>query len=161
MTQKKDLENVINTKIKPLIDSSMQKYMGVTIKEFSVDISDKLKRTPLLDFNINTSLPFKKAKSLFKRDYIKRLLDINQGNISEVAKISGIDRRSVHRFTKDIKKDIVKLRKEIRAYETGNIVTSMIEGSLDTLKGIISADKLNNVYKNVNILSKDILSEVK
>ena len=161
MTQKEDLEKVIHEKIKPLIDSSMQKFMGVTIKEFSTDISDKLKRTPLLDFKINTLMPFKKAKSLFKRDYIKKLLEISQGSIADAARISGIDRRSVHRFTKNIKKDIAKLRKEIKtSYKTGTVISSMIEDSLDTLKGVIKPDKLDNVYRNVTTISKDILKEL-
>jgi len=161
MTKKEDLEKVITEKIKPLIDTSMQKFMGVTIKELSTDISDKLKRTPLLDFKIKTSLPFKKAKNLFKKDYIKKLLEISQGSIADVAKISGIDRRSVHRFTKDIKKDINKLRKELKtAYKTGTVISSMIEESLGTLKGIIKPDKLDNVYRNVTTISKDILKEL-
>ena len=69
MPEKTDLERVIQDKVKPLIDSSMQKFLGITIKELSTDISDRLKRTPLLDFKIDTSMLFKKAKKLFKKEY--------------------------------------------------------------------------------------------
>lgn len=156
-----DLEKVISEKIRPIIDTSMQKFMGVTIKELSTDISHKLKRTPLLDFKINTSLPFKKAKNLFKKDYIKKLLEMSQGSIADVARISGVDRRSIHRFTKDIKKDINKLRKGIKqSYKTGTVINSMIEESLGTLKDVIKPEKLDNVYKNVTAISKDILREL-
>lgn len=154
-----DLEKVISEKIRPIIDTSMQKFMGVTIKELSTDISHKLKRTPLLDFKINTSLPFKKAKKLFKKDYIKKLLEMSQGSIADVARISGVDRRSIHRFTKDIKKDINKLRKGIKqSYKP--VINSMIEESLGTLKDVIKPEKLDNVYKNVTAISKDILREL-
>src|SRR3989338_9338473 len=90
MPEKTDLEKVITEKVKPLIDSSMQKFLGITIKELSTDISDRLKRTPLLDFKIDTGMPFKKAKKLFKKEYVRKLLQLKQGNISDVARIAAI-----------------------------------------------------------------------
>ena len=106
MDSNKDLERVIQDKVKPIIDTSMQKFLGISIKELSADISDRLKRTPLLDFKIDTSVPFKKAKQLFKEEYIKKLLQLKQGNISDVAKLANIDRRSIHRFAKNLKKEL-------------------------------------------------------
>ena len=161
MPEKTDLEKVITEKVKPLIDSSMHKFLGITIKELSADISDKLKRTPLLDFKVDTSLPFKKAKKLFKREYIKKLLQLKQGSISDVAKIAAIDRRSIHRFAKSIKPDIEKFRKDLKPlYTKETAVSSIIEESLDTFKDTITPKKLEKVYKNVETISKDILKEL-
>jgi len=161
MPEKTDLERVIQDKVKPLIDSSMQKFLGITIKELSTDISDRLKRTPLLDFKIDTGMPFKKAKKLFKKEYVRKLLQLKQGNISDVARIAAIDRRSIHRFAKDLKKEVQKIRKEItNLYSKETAVKSIIEESLDTFKGTITPKKLENAYKNVSTISKDILKEL-
>jgi len=161
MIKKEDLEKVISEKIEPLIDSSMHKFMGVTIKEISADISDKLKRTPLLDYRIVTSLPFKKAKKLFRKEYIKRLLQLNQGNISDAARISGIDRRSIHRVTQSIKKDVRGMRRELKeSYKIDSVITSMIQESLHSFEEAIQPKKLDNMYRNVTNLSKDILKEI-
>ena len=161
MPEKTDLERVIQDKVKPLIDSSMQKFLGITIKELSTDISDRLKRTPLLDFKIDTSMPFKKAKKLFKKEYVRKLLQLKQGNISDVARIAAIDRRSIHRFAKDLKREVQKIRKEItNLYSKETAVKSIIEESLDTFKDTITPKKLEKAYKNVSTISKDILKEL-
>lgn len=163
MPEKTDLERVIKDKVEPLIDSSMQKFLGVTIKELSTDISDRLKRTPLLDFKIDTTVPFKKAKKLFKKEYVRKLLQLKQGNISDVARIAAIDRRSIHRFAKDLKKEVQKIRKEITIttlYSKETAVKSIIEESLDTFKDTITPEKLEKAYKNVSTISKDILKEL-
>ena len=161
MPEKTDLERVIQDKVKPLIDSSMQKFLGITIKELSTDISDRLKRTPLLDFKIDTSMLFKKAKKLFKKEYVRKLLQLKQGNISDVARIAAIDRRSIHRFAKDLKREVQKIRKEItNLYSKETAVKSIIEESLDTFKDTITPKKLEKAYKNVSTISKDILKEL-
>ena len=161
MPEKTDLERVIKDKIEPLIDSSMQKFLGVTIKELSTDISDRLKRTPLLDFKIDTSMPFKKAKKLFKKGYVRKLLQLKQGNISDVARIAAIDRRSIHRFAKDLKKEVQNIRKAITTlYSKETAVKSIIDESLDSFKDTITPQKLEKAYKNISTISKDILKEL-
>jgi len=161
MPEKTDLERVVNEKIKPIIDSSMQKFLGITIKELSADISDKLKRTPLIDFKADTSMPFKKAKKLFKREYIKKLLQLKQGGISDVAKTADIDRRTIHRLAKSIKKDIERFRKEFKPeYFKETAVKSIIEETLGTFKDTITPKKLEKAYKNIEAISKDILKEL-
>lgn len=41
-------------------------------------------------------MPFKEAKEVFERAYFGKLLEVTRGNVSEVARRSGIDRRNVH-----------------------------------------------------------------
>ena len=161
MPEKIDLEKVINDKIKPIIDSSMHKFLGITIKELSTDISDRLKRTPLLDFKIDTGMPFKIAKQLLKRQYIRRLLQLKQGSISDVAKIANIDRRTIHRFAKSIKKEIEKFRKEFKPdYIKETAVKSIIGETLGAFKDVITPKKLEKAYQNIEAISKDILKEL-
>ncbi|MBS3098412.1 hypothetical protein J4209_06480 [Candidatus Woesearchaeota archaeon] len=161
MDSNKDLERVIQDKVKPIIDTSMQKFLGISIKELSADISDRLKRTPLLDFKIDTSVPFKKAKQLFKEEYIKKLLQLKQGNISDVAKLANIDRRSIHRFAKNLKKEVQKFRKDLSSeYTKETTVKSIIDETLDQFKDVINPKRLEKFYKGASDLSKEILKEL-
>jgi len=162
MPDKKELEKVIEDKVKPIINDAMQKFLGVTIGELSSDISDKLKRSPLLDFDIDASAPFKKAKKMFKRQFVIRLLQTNYGNISKAAKAAGIDRRSIHRLIKELSISSSKFREELMKpeYVKQSAVSSVIEHTLDNYKQVIRPEKLEEVYKNVSLISKNILKEL-
>ena len=162
MAESKTLEKEIKRDVKPIIDEAMQKFLGVSIDELSKDITEKLQKNPLLDIEVNTALDFKKAKKKFKKDYLKKLLQINYGNVSEVAKIADVDRRSIHRIVKETQMDVSKIRREMtKAYNIKHdMVNAMIESTLDHYKGILHPDKLNKMYKSVPELSKDILEEL-
>jgi len=159
---KKTLEKVVGKDVKPIVDEAMHKFLGVSIDELSKDISEKLERSPLLDFDIDTGLPFKKAKKNFKRQYLKKLLEVNYGNISEAAKLAQIDRRSIHRMVKDSEIDVRKIRLDmVKAYEIKqSTVASIIEDVLDDYKNVIHPVKLTEVYRNVPSVSKDILESI-
>ena len=86
------LEKVMKTKVEPLVEEAMHKFLGVTVSEISDDISDKIEKNPLITYEINTSLGFKAAKKLFKREFLKRLLQSHLGNVSLVATITGMDK---------------------------------------------------------------------
>ena len=97
-----ELEKIIDKKVKPLVEEAMQKHLGITISEIEADISDKLKKAPLLEFEVDTKIPFKQAKKNFKKKYLTRLLQLNLGNVAEVARIARIDRRSIHRLIAEL-----------------------------------------------------------
>ncbi|MBD3310093.1 hypothetical protein GF351_02645 [Candidatus Woesearchaeota archaeon] len=162
MADKVSLDKVIKEKVKPMVDEAMHKFLGVTIREISGDISDSLKRSPLLDFEIDTSLPFRKAKDMFRRQYIVRLLRTHYGNISAVAKISGLDRRSIHRLIKGLNIDAERFRKHLQKpeYVRQEAVSSMIEHTLDEYRSVLNPKKLEEVYKQVPDLSRDIVKEL-
>lgn len=152
--KKKDVEDIV--------DEAMHKVLGVSIDELNKDISVKLSRSALLDFTIDTKLGFKKAKKRFKQDFLKKLLRITYGNISEVALKAGIDRRSIHRIVKDAGINVSKIRDEmIKPYEIKQkAVGNIIEEVVDTYKNIIHPGKIQSVYRQMNTVTKDILDEL-
>jgi len=159
---KETLDKVIKEKVEPLINQAMHKLIGVTIKEVSSDISDKIEKNPLISYQINTDFKFKDAKNLFKREFLKRILQSNYGNISAAAKMLGIDRRSIHRDVKELNIDVKKVRKEmIKAkYYQKEAVDSILRNTLDSYKKIIVPGRLEMMYKNVNKLSSEIVEEL-
>ena len=161
-TRKEDLEKVIEQKVKPVINEAMHKFLGVTISEVSSDISDKIKKSPLLDFEIDISLRYKMAKRAFRRQYLIKMLETHYGNISLAAQVAGVDRRSIHRMIKSLGIHPEKMRKAMQKpyVVRQEAVSSIIEKSLDQYKTVIRPEKLQEVYKNVDEISKGILKEL-
>ena len=145
-----------------IVDDAMKPVLGVSIGDLNKDISTKLERSPLLSFEIDTKLKFKQAKRKFKQQFLARLLRISYGNISEVAKKAGVDRRSIHRIVKDAGIDVSKIREEmIKPYQIRQkAVESVIEDVLEHYKTVIHPEKMAEVYRKVDTVSKDILDEL-
>ncbi len=162
MTTKQELENLVEKRIKPIVEKAMHDYLGVTITEIEEDISDKLKRSPLIDFEIDTKVPFKKAKKNFKKVYLSGLLKQRLGNISDVAKISGLDRRSIHRLIIELKIKIENFRKELEKieYTKHEAVQNIVEETVKNYKSALNPTKLKEFYKHAPSISKNIAKEL-
>jgi DNA-binding NtrC family response regulator len=162
MTTKQELENLVEKRVKPIVEKAMHDFLGVTITEIEEDISDKIKHSPLIDFEINTKIPFKKAKKDFKKVYLSRLLKQRLGNISDVAKISGLDRRSVHRLIIELKIKIENFRKELekQEYTKHEAVQNIVEETVKTYKSALNPNKLKEFYKHAPSISKNIAKEL-
>lgn len=153
-----DLEKKIN--IKELIKENTHKFLGVSIEELNKSISDRLTQNPLISFEIDTSLDFKKAKKKFKRGYIKRLLNFNMGNVSLVSKIAKVDRRSVHRLVKNI--ELKKIRKDLLKPYTmkQESVNEVIESVLSDFRSVVHPIKFKKIYDNISTISDSLLKEL-
>jgi DNA-binding NtrC family response regulator len=157
-----DLEKTIEERVKPLVADAMQKFLGVTVSEIEHDISGKLKRSPLLDYDVNVAISFKQSKLDFKKYYLTRLLQNHFGNVSEVARIAGLDRRSIHRLITSLKIDIRRFRKELLRgeYVKQEAVKDIIQETLDNYKTSLNPQKLELLYRFAPALSKDIVAEL-
>jgi DNA-binding NtrC family response regulator len=158
----KTLEKVMREKITPMIEQSLHRYLGVTISELNKNLSDRIEANPLISFDINTALSFKAAKKLFKKQFLQNLIRNHYGNISEVARIAGIDRRSVHRAVQELRIDVAKVRKEMLRpdYYRKEALDGIFRQTLDTYKGVIHPDKLENIYRHMPSLAENIAKEL-
>ena len=159
---REDLEKVIKSRVKPIIDEAMQKFIGARIVEIETDISDRVAKRPLFDFEVDISKGFKKAKDIFKREYLITLLQTHLANISKAADLAGIDRRSIHRLIKDLKIDIEKIRKQLRSteYAQEEAVKGIVESTIGEYKQVISPQRLKKIYGGVPEITKDIAKEL-
>lgn len=151
-----DLERTIEEKVKPLVDKAMHQFLGVKVSEIERDITLKLKH---LDDDPDISIPFKKAKRLFKKSYLLRLLQQHSGNVAEAAKWAGIDRRSLHRLITSFGITVDAFR-EMRVYARQEQVTQAIEGVFETYKTILHPEKVKQLYRAAPVLSKEILTQL-
>ncbi len=160
--EKETLDKVLKEKVEPLVDDAMHKFLGITVAELRKDITDKIEKNPLISYEIDTSITFKSAKKLFKKEFLTRLLQSHFGNVSEIAKISGLDRRSIHRAVKELSINISKVRKEMIAtkYYQKEAVDTILKSSLDSYRQVIRPSRLESMYKNVGRLSEDIVKEL-
>ncbi|MBW3011500.1 hypothetical protein KY326_04750 [Candidatus Woesearchaeota archaeon] len=126
LTQRKE-------QISPVIEKEMEKFLGVTVRQINEDISNKL-ISGNLDFEIDLSIPFKKAKEEFKKEFLIRLLQFTNGNISEAARIGAIDRRSIHRLIQKFKIKVEGFRDQPYLFEDDKkemYVKTVVEKILD------------------------------
>lgn len=153
------IDEIMDHKIKPLLDQAMHQYLGVTVDEIRADISDRLKTIPFFDANLHTDKPFKKAKDLMRAEFLTRLLRQHFGNVSIAAGIAGLDRRSMHRLISRHKIDVHRFREEMtkRSYLKEMAVTSMIEKTISAYKPGLNKDRVDTFYGNLPDLSKHIV----
>lgn len=154
---KKDLEETLKEKVSPLLEDTMEKHWGITIPKLESDITDKLKQ-PHLRLYVPTNLGFKDAKKRFKAEFLKSELRLHQGNISELAKFLGIDRRSIHRAIKELDIDLKDVRHQeyTPQQQQEELVRKMIRESLEPYRGLIQPQKMEKVYEEVPRLSRNI-----
>ncbi len=151
-----DLERTIEEKVKPLVDRAMRQYLGVSVSEIERDITAKLKH---LDDDPDISILFKKAKRLFKKSYLLRLLQQHSGNVAETAKLADIDRRSLHRLITGLGITVDSFR-EMKTYARQQQITHVIEHVVDTYKTILHPEKIKQLYRVAPVLSKEILDQL-
>ena len=154
------LERVVKEKVEPMIEEAMRKFLGVTINELEKDITEKIGQEHLVGMVVRVDLPFKIAKKMFKKEFLERAIQTHYGNVSEVADIVGLDRRSIHRDIKSLGLDMRKLREKF--YKSGyfekEAVDGMIRGALDQYKRVIRPEKLEKMYSHVHELSENIVN---
>ncbi len=156
------IDEILDEKIKPLIKEATTKLLGISVDELTEDITAKLTRGPVFDFPVDTAFKFKSAKKQFKKTYIEKMLQLHLGNVSEVARHADIDRRSIHRLISSLHINVEKIKKELlRPYDVKrSAVSHVIEDVLDKYKGVFHPVKLKDMYKNVSILSDDLLKKL-
>lgn len=143
--------------VAPVVENAMGKFLGVTINQINEDISNKLIKGNI-DFDVDVTVSFKKAKEQFKKEFLLRLLQHTNGNISETARIAGVDRRSIHRLIHRFKIGVEKLRDQPYYFEEDKknmYVKAVVEGTLKEYDQI--ADKYQNVDEDtVKNISKKL-----
>lgn len=164
-TEKKSpesIEKVVSDRIEPIVEEAMRESLGITISELKKDISDQIKKNPMIDFTVEPSMKFKKAKDLFKKEYLTKVLRQHFGNISAAAKTAGLDRRSLHRLIHKLKIPIASYREVLlrASYIREMAVSSIIEKCLQPYKEVLNPDKLGKMYKSAPTLSKNIAKEL-
>lgn len=138
-----------------------KKLIGISIAELNETLLDKLGK-PLINFTVDTSIPFKQAKRIFKKQFFSQLIETHYGNISEVAEFTDVDRRTIHRIIKELGINVKKLRLELLKpdHYKKMVVGERIKSALEEYKGIIKEEALKKAYEKVPEFSEEVLSEI-
>lgn len=157
-----NLEKVIKEKVGPLVDDAVQKYLGITVSELKGDISDKIGKSALLSYEINTNVSFKTAKKIFKKDFIIRMLNAHRGNIGVAAEETGLDRRSIYRAIVEFGIDIRKIKNDAvrRDNYRREAVDNILKGAIGEYESVFRPEKIKALYRGVEKLSSDIVKEL-
>ncbi len=151
-----DLEVVIREKIRPAVDATLEQIGS--LEKFATDLAARLDDTCLVDINVDTRLGYRDAKRKFKKQFLRKLLLLHYGNVSEVARVTGKNRRSIHRLIRKFAINIRKIKKElIRPYDIElNAVSSAVEHVLQDYRGQSSYPFLK-LYADIPAISGNIL----
>jgi DNA-binding NtrC family response regulator len=153
--EKQDLEDALKEKVSPLLEETMEKNWGITIPKLGSDITDDLKN-PQLNIYIPPDLNFDQAKKHFKGEFVKRELRLNKGNISQLAKLLGVNRRSIHRVIKDLSIDKKKETLLSKEDYQQDVIDKTLRSTLDQYKAIIHPQQMEKMYQEVSTLSRNI-----
>ncbi len=151
----KDLEETIKDKVIPLVEETMEKILGITIPKMESDLTDRLTHSPF-EVYFPPNISFKRAKKIFKREFFSHQLQLHLGNVSQVAKDLGVDRRSVHRAIKELKIDLGKVRTTDLAAYQASVIDKTLRSTFDEYKKIIHPQKMEQMYQDLPALSRNI-----
>ncbi len=157
MKSKKDLEGTIKEKVSPILEHTIEKSFGITIPKLEADITDTLMNVSIsLYVPLNTTYP--EAKKIFKKEFLRQQLRVHQGNVSQLAKFLGIDRRSIHRSIKEFNLDIERTKNvpESNEREFQTQIDQAIKHTLDNYREIIQPKKMELMYEELPSLSRNI-----
>ncbi len=153
-----EITDAFQNRIKPIVEQAMHKFLGIKVLEIEADITDKL-RQPLFNFEIDIKVPFKDAKKNFKKFFLSRVLEVTLGNISDAAKLTGLERESFHRLINELNIE-VKQQKMPAEYFREMEVKEVIEETLQHYKSSLQQDKFKSLYNQASQLSKEIVREL-
>lgn len=153
---------LLEEKLKTIISTATTKTLGFSVAEVAEDITAKLSQRPFIPFSIDTATKYKHAKKQLKRAYIEKMLELHNGNITEVAQTAGTDRRSIHRLIKQLHIPVQKIKIHLlKPYDLKKeAVTHAIEDALIKYKTVFHPRKMEALYKNVGEVSLDIAKEL-
>ncbi len=157
MKFKKDLEDTLRERVFSLLEETMEKSWGITIPKVESNIADKLKNSSLSIY-ISPGLPFQEAKKKFKKEFLRNELRLHRGNISQLARKLGLDRRSIHRVVKEtnIDLEIIRGQEHFPESQQEKMVDQVIRSALVEYKEIIQPQKMEKIYEEVPQLSRNI-----
>lgn len=157
------LDKVIKDDTEPAVERAVHKAIGVTIKELNEDITLKLKKNPLLEFSINTSIPLKSAKKSFRKGYIEKVLRSHYGDVTAASRILQVDRKTIHRMILELGININECRRALVSedYVKEAAVSSALTEVIRNYEGVLHPSKISEAYANADRISEDIVKDVK
>ncbi len=148
------LEKSVEQRVQPIVDNAINRAIGISLPSLTSDIADRLKHEP--HFKINTLIPFKQAKRDFKKQFLQKLLS-TFGNITEVSKMAGLKRESVHRLIKQLN---VEQNGDFRHYMKKEAIKGIIADCVETYKHALHPERVIEMYDGIPQLTEDIIDEL-
>ena len=159
MTYKKTLEDTIIDRVRPFIHDSIEKTWGLAIPKLEDDITSKLAKEQTT-IPIQFSLSYSDALNAFKKEFFERELR-KHNNISFLANLLGVSRRSVHRSIKELEIKVPKKTKEEQKnYFKEQEIYKSIRETLLEYRSLFREEKMTELYNTLPNLSKTLAQEL-
>ena len=154
---KRNLEKTIKEKVALLLEATMEKSWGIYVPQVQSDITDKLQASLPTKFYVPAASSFQDAKRKFKSEFLKNQLHLHRGNVSQLARLVGLNRRSVHRAMKGLDIHIERIRQEQDdlGYQE-KMINQTIIFALEGYRYIIQPQQMEKMYQEVPALSRNL-----
>ncbi len=150
----------LEEKILPVVEGALEKYLGVRIEKLEVEVSNKIRLVwrPFVD----TNLKYKEAKRLFRTQYVTKVLSAHFGNVAEVARLLGVNRRTLHRLLASRLQDVRLFRQELHReeYFRTEAVKGAFQSVLPAYSSILHPERIRSLYSHADDVSRQISGEV-
>jgi hypothetical protein len=137
------LERVISERIEPLVDTTINRVLGISLPSLKTDISDRLRQNPR--FVVNTATPFKEAKRQFKKYFLQKLLS------------TGVKRESLHRLIKQLG---VEKDTDFRHYMKREAVKTILHDCVETYTHALHPARMKDMYQKIPALTSEIVEQL-
>jgi len=155
MRKRTDLEETVKARVISLLEETLGKNLGVVVPKMEEDITDKLGQSQTAMY-IPSGLSFNQAKKKFQEQFLKRELRAHFGNVSVVARVLGVNRRSIHRAIREHRIDVRRVKTGPGENLFKEEVDRSIRSTLDHYREIFNPLKMEKLYGDVSSLSRDI-----
>ncbi len=152
------LELLLKGKVRPLLADAMHRHLGVTVAEIESDIASHLRHPALLNIPLETTLPLKAAKRLFRKRYLANLLAMHSGHVTSVARAVGMSREALHRLLTrlGISPDEFRSAAPGIEYLRAQAVQDIIVHAIDQYHSSLNPSRVERMYKEAPSLGRDI-----
>ena len=154
MGELSDLEKAADNK-KRIVEDVFHRYLGISIRELHDDITNRL-GDPTIDMIPFEKRDYKEAKSVFLKHFLVRLLNRHRGNVKSASDEARSSRRTLHRMIKNLSIDLSSIRRETSYPEYENKIYDTVEKSLKQYEDVLHPKKIDDIYSNMDSISKDI-----
>ncbi len=146
--------------INQVVEQDIKNAWGFTISELVTTVSKNLETK--LNHKADMSSSYTKARHLFLKSFLDKILTESYGNISHAARKAKIDRKLLRALIKKHGLSAQRYKRKFLkpSYAKQIIIEDEIKNAVKSYEGIIHQDKINTIYERISEISAHVAEQI-
>ncbi len=146
--------------INQVVEQDIKNAWGFTISELVTSVSKNLETK--LNHKADMSSNYTKARHLFLKNFLDKILTESYGNISHAARKAKIDRKLLRVLIKKHGLSAQRYKKRFLKpiYAKQILIEDEIKNAVKSYEGIIHQDKINTLYERLPEISAHVAEQI-